>query len=942
VTKRSEEKDLYLAALRGDAKAQRACTERGKACGGRCIPKHWNCRIKGEGDTPPTRGNAVQLSAEQKAKIRKARQQRRIRSGLKVAGTIAGVAGAAAGAAALARKNPQAMRRAASKAGLGANFAGMVSNIPGPVGSAAAVANLGLGAFQAGATAGASLGSNRRGVARLRQLKTSIAAREKVIRRTEARVADLKGTRNSFEVAKTQLLGRMGDSGSKAQQRTLKSLTSAINRKNGEIATAQAKLSALIRRNASLTRGMRKIEGLLGGQYNTAEKIYKSVEQTNQRFRAGRRQTSAIRPKGRRGPKPDRRSWQERFGMDEAEREDKKCGNSGIPDNTKCTKKNTARTIAKAAAGAALVVGGAAALRSRRRVGSKFRQTGLTPYQKEQLKKMRAKGTGKYGARGWRKTGRSFRPDIEAIQGDAEGKKFSKTVTNPKTGRKRTIKYGAKGYSIAPGTKKGDRYCARSFGDMKSHGKDCSGKDRNTPLCLSRAKWKCSGKSSRKDAGEKRRGKPCGASYISKSKECRIQKGSGWSKVAAVAGIAAVAAGGYALSQRNPDRDRKPRLSPAERKAARLARQDRMSEEQARRITNEAIKDGKVWDVQEKINQRRKAQIDAQCGGGLGKIQAPAKFDAMVRQPRCQVGEGAYGTYFVHTSGKYGVKVFRNGDEDDVEKEFDLLDRARSAGVNVPRPLAQNAVLDEDGYTKSQTLVLEHMRGYKEAAKLYPSGGDNLSKAPLIVQVKALREFRKLNVEGLAHGDIHGGNILVNPSSKKVALIDFGYATEIDDVTHPQHGRSGVETLMDDLHNVRRFVGANTEFLEEKSQPILQNIRKNAENYHRDWDKFEVSVKRYYDFVEAELLYDERKPRSRFVRSADQLRIPDLTRRILTANRDSQQRRLMVQLMNEMPSRAEIMAKNIGVKKQRLFLALKPERDQLAARIKAQPFGTPL
>ena len=65
---------------------------------------------------------------------------------------------------------------------------------------------------------------------------------------------------------------------------------------------------------------------------------------------------------------------------------------------------------------------------------------------------MRAKGSGKYGARGWRKTGRSFRPDVEAVQ--ETPKKFSKTVTDPKTGRKRTVKYGAKGYSIAPGTKK--------------------------------------------------------------------------------------------------------------------------------------------------------------------------------------------------------------------------------------------------------------------------------------------------------------------------------------------------------------------------------------------------------------------------------------------------------------------------------------------------------
>ena len=79
-----------------------------------------------------------------------------------------------------------------------------------------------------------------------------------------------------------------------------------------------------------------------------------------------------------------------------------------------------------------------------------------------------------------------------------DGKKYTKTVTNPETGRTNKIRYGARGYRIAPGTPKGDRYCARSFGDMKSEGYDCSGAERNTPLCLSRAKWKCSGKTSRR------------------------------------------------------------------------------------------------------------------------------------------------------------------------------------------------------------------------------------------------------------------------------------------------------------------------------------------------------------------------------------------------------------------------------------------------------------
>ena len=78
-----------------------------------------------------------------------------------------------------------------------------------------------------------------------------------------------------------------------------------------------------------------------------------------------------------------------------------------------------------------------------------------------------------------------------------DGKKSTHTYTDKK-GKKRKVRYGAKGYSIAPGTKRGDSYCARSYGDMKSHNKDCSGKDRNTPMCLSRRKWKCKGKSSSK------------------------------------------------------------------------------------------------------------------------------------------------------------------------------------------------------------------------------------------------------------------------------------------------------------------------------------------------------------------------------------------------------------------------------------------------------------
>ena len=80
----------------------------------------------------------------------------------------------------------------------------------------------------------------------------------------------------------------------------------------------------------------------------------------------------------------------------------------------------------------------------------------------------------------------------------AKGKKYSKTVTNKKTGRKKKVSYGAKGYRIAPGTSKGDSYCARSYGIKKGLSKDKQN-DPNTPNNLSRKKWKCSGKKSTKE-----------------------------------------------------------------------------------------------------------------------------------------------------------------------------------------------------------------------------------------------------------------------------------------------------------------------------------------------------------------------------------------------------------------------------------------------------------
>lgn len=78
-------------------------------------------------------------------------------------------------------------------------------------------------------------------------------------------------------------------------------------------------------------------------------------------------------------------------------------------------------------------------------------------------------------------------------------KRFKKVVTNPDTGRKKTVKYGQAGKAadgkdrIRPLTAKADAYCARSL-KIKGDWKD----DPNSPNNLSRKKWKCKGSKSSK------------------------------------------------------------------------------------------------------------------------------------------------------------------------------------------------------------------------------------------------------------------------------------------------------------------------------------------------------------------------------------------------------------------------------------------------------------
>ena len=78
-----------------------------------------------------------------------------------------------------------------------------------------------------------------------------------------------------------------------------------------------------------------------------------------------------------------------------------------------------------------------------------------------------------------------------AKSGPAKGKARVKRTASGKK-----VSFGQKGASVKPGTKKGDAYCARSAAQMKRF--PSAAKNPNSPLRLSRKRWRCSGTKSRK------------------------------------------------------------------------------------------------------------------------------------------------------------------------------------------------------------------------------------------------------------------------------------------------------------------------------------------------------------------------------------------------------------------------------------------------------------
>lgn len=411
----------------------------------------------------------------------------------------------------------------------------------------------------------------------------------------------------------------------------------------------------------------------------------------------------------------------------------------------------------------------------------------------------------------------------------------------------------------------------------------------------------------RKGLRADKKGKKCGESYIPKKDKCSKLTPS---KVKLVGGLALTAgalAGGALLAKKRFKKMSIPLTTEEWRKSPdSVINKPKLSADKNERIVNEAIAGGQKWDVHEDLNAFNERRNRLQCGRRDSLedlLLTPYRLDDWVRA-RCQVGAGKSGQYYVHTSKKYGVKVhdFEGIEElsiEQVEKiaelELEMLDKAYKAGVNVPEPLALRSVKIRDKnkkqtYTdrKRYAMTMEHMDEYKPITKLYPNieelkiNNAMADKAPLIVKIKTIREFRKLHLAGIAHGDLHAGNILVNNRGKKVSLIDFGHASNIQDSKHPRYGlsQSGFNSLKTDLALLPPVLDGwnkGNEFLNKAENytayfdvvgdlrvagdlgtagRIAKKVYSNERVSAKDWQDYQNSINHYYSLLHKSLLHD--------------------------------------------------------------------------------------
>ena len=312
---RAEAKTEFLELLRTDRKAARKCVK-GKECGGRCIPQNWNCRLKGEGEVAPTRGNMVMRTPETAARVKKEQQARAAASRNSFLKSAALLGGAAAVGAALQRKGvkPEAMTSATTYAGgvasaLNPALAGAATLISvGVAGGGAAAQNISRG-IKSNATTSAlsrrakALELLKRGIdTRARKKKEQVIAERKSIEKLGEKI-----TNATTDKARRTALAEM-----KTREKTLARMESELKKLQVGNKQRAARISRIQK------RGYTSPVDVVKGASKTLKTAGKAGTRT-QSTRQGVRRQFGLTGTGKSGPKVDPRSMIEKNLEDRAD-----------------------------------------------------------------------------------------------------------------------------------------------------------------------------------------------------------------------------------------------------------------------------------------------------------------------------------------------------------------------------------------------------------------------------------------------------------------------------------------------------------------------------------------------------------------------------------------------------------------------------------------------
>lgn len=112
----------------------------------------------------------------------------------------------------------------------------------------------------------------------------------------------------------------------------------------------------------------------------------------------------------------------------------------------------------------------------------------------------------------------------------------------------------------------------------------------------------------------------------------------------------------------------------------------------------------------------------------------------------------------------------------DLETEFDILQRAREAGVRVPKPLAHI----RDSKKNKEYLLMQRIRG-RTLTEYFnsPQRKFFLKEEYHAWRTELARMIKLLHNANIYHRDLHIGNVMIGDDAGELYIIDFGQAKQV-------------------------------------------------------------------------------------------------------------------------------------------------------------------